>query len=86
MIKPYQVKNFLISLFWHIYSGYPKASKEQILYRFGICRTCEFFDTKNNQCLQCGCFVNDRKIFMNKLAWGDQQCPINKWDKINTIS
>lgn len=82
MIKPYQIKNFLSSLFWHIYSGSPKATQEQILNRFAICSSCEFFDQQKGQCLQCGCNINKRKIFMNKLAWADQSCPIKKWQKI----
>lgn len=82
----YQLKNtiakiptFLKSLFWHIYSGCPKSSQDLINYRYNICTNCEFFDNKENQCLHCGCNINNKKIFMNKLAWLDQQCPVQKW-------
>jgi hypothetical protein len=74
-----KIATFLKSLFWHIYSGSPKSSQNEINRRFTICSFCEFFDKKNSQCLQCGCNVNNKKIFLNKLAWGDQKCPINKW-------
>lgn len=70
---------FIKSLFWHIYSGSPKSSKDQIMQRYGICCVCEFFDNKKSRCLHCGCNINTKKIFMNKLAWSDQKCPINKW-------
>lgn len=72
---------FLKSLWFHIYNGFPKSSQEEINYRYNICCSCEFFN--NNECLQCGCNINNKKIFMNKLAWADQHCPINKWNKID---
>jgi hypothetical protein len=31
----------------------------------------------------CGCNLSSRKIFMNKLAWADQKCPLDKWVAIN---
>jgi hypothetical protein len=34
------------------------------------------------ECSVCGCNINTKKIFMNKLAWADQECPIGKWGKI----
>jgi hypothetical protein len=30
----------------------------------------------------CGCNVNDKKIFLNKLAWADQKCPLEKWQPV----
>lgn len=70
---------FLKALFWHLYAGAPKASKKLIMQRYGICCSCEFFDDSASQCLQCGCNIKTKKIFMNKLAWKDQQCPLEKW-------
>jgi hypothetical protein len=29
----------------------------------------------------CGCNVNTKKVFLNKLAWADQECPLGKWKK-----
>lgn len=74
-----KIATFLKSLFWHIYSGAPKSSQKLIDQRFAICSLCEFFDKKHSQCLQCGCNINNRKVFLNKLAWREQKCPIAKW-------
>lgn len=49
------------------------------MQRYGVCCGCEFFDDEKSQCLQCGCNINTKEIFMNKLAWADQKCPLNKW-------
>jgi uncharacterized paraquat-inducible protein A len=78
-----KIKTFFKSLFWHIWAGFPKSTKEQIEYRFNICKNCELFDAKNSQCLVCGCNLSTKKIFMNKLAWADQECPKGKWSKIS---
>ena len=75
----YRVLIFLKSLWWHIWAGFPKSSNQEILDRFKICQDCEYLDKKQSVCLQCGCNVNTKKIFLNKLAWKDQKCPINKW-------
>lgn len=40
------------------------------------------FDRKNSQCLACGCNINKKKTFFNKLAWADQKCPLAKWDAV----
>jgi len=77
-----RLKTFAKSLFFHVYSGFPKSTKEEIIYRFNICTQCEMLDTKNGQCLMCGCNINTKKIFLNKLAWADQKCPLNKWQEI----
>lgn len=77
MIK--KIKTFLYSLFWHAYRGFPKSSQKLINIRYNLCQSCDMFDTKNSQCLACGCNINQKKIFMNKLAWLDQKCPLNKW-------
>jgi len=78
-----RIKTFLKSLLFHVYAGFPKSSKEEILYRYKICQSCDMFNKKDEQCLVCGCNVNTRKIFLNKLAWADQECPLKKWSKIN---
>jgi hypothetical protein len=77
-----KILTFLKALWWHIWLGFPKASKEEILYRYSICQECDKFDVKNSQCLVCGCNINNRKIFLNKLAWADQECPLSKWKKL----
>jgi len=72
-----KILNFIKALYFHIGAGMPKASKELIHTRYKICIDCDSFH--KNQCLQCGCNVNNKSIFMNKLAWADQKCPLNKW-------
>jgi uncharacterized paraquat-inducible protein A len=82
MIKPsliIKIKNFLKSLFWHMYAGFPKSSQQLINSRYDICKSCDYFDENNEQCLLCGCNINTKKQFMNKLAWKDQKCPHGKW-------
>jgi uncharacterized paraquat-inducible protein A len=64
---------------WHVYAGFPKSSQQLIDDRLAICKSCELFDTKNSQCLECGCTINNKKMFLNKLAWADQKCPMDKW-------
>lgn len=77
-----KLKTFIKSLFWHLQRGSPKSTQSVIDYRYGICMSCDKFDKNNSQCLICGCNINNKKIFLNKLAWADQQCPINKWSRI----
>jgi hypothetical protein len=73
---------FSKSLLFHIYSGFPKSSQDQINYRFSICNSCEYYDANSRQCMVCGCNISTKKIFMNKLAWADQKCPIDKWKEV----
>jgi hypothetical protein len=74
-----KIKTFLFSLIWHIHRGMPKSSMAEIQRRFDICLNCEEYNAEAKECSVCGCNVNNKKIFMNKLAWLDQKCPINKW-------
>lgn len=77
-----RIQTFLKSLFWHIWAGFPKSSQEQINYRLNICLSCDKYDADNKECFICGCNINNKRIFMNKLAWADQECPLGKWKKI----
>jgi hypothetical protein len=49
------------------------VSQEEQDRRLAICHACEFWDTTQGRCAQCGCFG----------AWktwlASQQCPIAKW-------
>jgi hypothetical protein len=74
-----RLTTFIKSLIWHISLGMPKSSQETIDYRFNICQNCFEYDNKEKQCGICGCNINNKKQFLNKLAWKDQNCPINKW-------
>jgi hypothetical protein len=40
------------------------------------------YNKEDSTCMMCGCNVNNKKIFMNKLAWADQECPDKKWLKV----
>ena len=74
-----KIKTFLNSLIWHIHRGMPKSTQKEIDRRFDICVNCYFYNSTEKECGVCGCNVNNRKIFMNKLAWADQKCPEGKW-------
>jgi hypothetical protein len=80
-----KLKTFLKSLIFHIYAGSPKSTKNEILARLSFCTSCEHFNTKRQECGICGCAISDKSIFMNKLAWADQECPVGKWGKIIRI-
>lgn len=78
-----KIKTFFKSLFFHVWAGFPKSTQSEIDFRFNICKNeCDMFNLKDSSCMICGCNVNQRKIFMNKLAWADQECPLGKWKKI----
>jgi uncharacterized paraquat-inducible protein A len=79
-----KICRFLYALFWHIISGFPTANSTQILERYDICVQCENFNKDKSICNICGCNLSRRKEFMNKLAWADSECPINKWSSIRT--
>jgi hypothetical protein len=72
-----KIKTFIKALFFHIQAGLPKSSQHMIDHRYKICLSCDKFE--NNQCLVCGCNITNKKIFLNKLAWADQKCPLEKW-------
>jgi hypothetical protein len=74
-----RIQTFLKSLFWHISRGLPKSTQQTINSRYAICVDCESFNLQDKLCNECGCSISNRKIFMNKLAWADQKCPLNKW-------
>lgn len=82
IINPKTFITFLKSLWFHIYNGFPKSTQDEINYRYSICLSCDSYDAKETQCNECGCNINNKKIFMNKLAWADQHCPLNKWSPI----
>lgn len=54
-----------------------QCSQEQIEKRLAICQACPFYE--NNTCLKCGCSLSRDRVYMNKLNWADQSCPIGKW-------
>jgi uncharacterized paraquat-inducible protein A len=82
-----KIKNFIKALYTHIKTGMKKSSQKLINDRYSICTECKYFNFVDRfdqpeikaTCNQCGCNLSDKKIFMNKLAWKDQKCPIGKW-------
>jgi len=78
-----KIKTFLKSLFFHVYAGFPKSDQELINLRFKICTSgCDMYNKDDSTCMMCGCNISDKKVFMNKLAWADQECPDKKWLKV----
>ena len=77
-----KLKTFIKSLLFHVWAGFPKATQQEINERYIICLNCDKFKSLSSECGVCGCAINNKKIFLNKLAWADQECPIGKWQKI----
>ena len=78
-----KVKNFGKSVVNHAIKGFPTCTEEQIIKRHNICMKCEHM--QNNTCSQCGCPLMRNKMYVSKLAWADEECPVGKWGK-ETIS
>jgi hypothetical protein len=57
------------------------CSEDEILARYSICGKCEFFD--NNTCSKCGCLLSRNKVYMSKLAWKNESCPVGFWSNIS---
>lgn len=50
-----------------------RSSEDIIKSRLDICRSCEFFRPRTEQCKKCGCFMK----LKTKLERA--HCPIGKW-------
>jgi uncharacterized paraquat-inducible protein A len=77
-----KLKTFFKSLLFHVYAGFPKSTQSQINERYSICIDCDKFDKIRSECMVCGCSLSKKRVFLNKLAWADQECPVGKWSKI----
>jgi len=51
----------------------PKSSEELAEYRLEICRGCQYFRPKLQNCKKCGCFM---KL---KTHLAHAKCPVGKW-------
>jgi hypothetical protein len=51
----------------------PRSEEELVEARLSICRECEFFRPRTQQCKKCGCFMK----LKTKLE--RSHCPIHKW-------
>lgn len=85
-----RLTNFSKSAIKHVAAGNPTCTVEEIEERHAICKSCEWYRKKTNKpnegiCghIACGCNLSAENIFLNKLAWADQECPVHKWGKIN---
>jgi len=77
-----RIRTFLKSLFFHVWNGFPKTTQSEILDRYSICMDCSDFNRIKSECGICGCSIDKKSKFLNKLAWADQECPLGKWQKI----
>lgn len=77
-----RLQTFLKALLFHVSRGLPKATKQEIMDRYSICVSCTDFDKNKSECNICGCAISTKSKFLNKLAWADQECPTNRWSKI----
>ena len=74
---PEQAWRFITALTRHAADGLRKCSQEQVSGRLAVCRNCSAF--RGDRCAECGCHCNDRRVFLNKLAWRSEACPLGKW-------
>lgn len=51
----------------------PRSQEEVSAARLEICRSCEFFRPRTEQCKKCGCFMK-LKTLLDRA-----RCPIGKW-------
>ena len=71
--------NFSTAWISHITKGSPTCTQEEIDERYAICKVCDLFNGRMCTHKRCGCTVQEQKAFLNKIAWKDQTCPIQKW-------
>lgn len=57
---------------WDLING-EKSPEDLAEYRLNVCKACEFYRERTNQCKKCGCFM---KL---KTTLAKAKCPINKW-------
>lgn len=51
----------------------PRSGDELAKSRLEICKTCDWYRPKTNQCKKCGCFMKLKTTLENA------KCPIGKW-------
>jgi len=69
--------NFTVAAIGHALKGNPTCDQTEIDYRFSICSKCDLFTGIACADHRCGCNINDQRIYLNKLAWSDQSCPLD---------
>ncbi len=74
--------NFSLAAIAHAVRGAPTCNQQQIDARLAVCQTCPLFGGSICRHADCGCRISQRQMFVNKLAWADQSCPLGKWPAI----
>lgn len=93
--------NFGKALLKHVLNGSPRSTSEAILKRLEVCQSCPMYkvlpEKKIPKHLQhltvgtcmhksCGCYLHKAEVFPNKLAWADQECPLQKWGREDNLA
>lgn len=68
-----EVVNFANSFYNHARDGFKKVEDSIYNNRIDICKSCEYFDSEDMRCKNCGCFLDI------KASWNSEKCPIDKW-------
>jgi hypothetical protein len=69
-----RIKTFSLALAKHIESGFKKVNKMVYDRRLEICAGCASYE--QGKCVECGCILNI------KAEWATEDCPLEKWPKI----
>lgn len=79
-----KIGHFSWALARHLYKGVPTVTQEELDRRLAICQECPLL--KKNGLVggvctheSCGCTIQDEVVFLNKIAWADEKCPLDKW-------
>lgn len=70
-------KSFSKAVAKHVKNKMEKVTDEQYEIRMKICESCDYL--KDRRCTQksCGCFIT------RKAKWVSEECPIDKWPKLD---
>lgn len=85
-----KIINFTKAAINHAINGNPVVDEEVMKRRLKICKSCPLFKLNTNEvggvCTHssCGCTIQDNLNYLNKIAWADQKCPIDKWGEEKT--
>lgn len=58
---------------WDLVNGSPRSPEEIAEARLEVCKSCEFYRERTNQCKKCGCFMKLKTKLENA------RCPLGKW-------
>ena len=74
-----KVTNFGRAVTKDVITGMKRCTEEEMDQRVEICKGCEFYNEAGQECLKCGCPMNRKRIYRNKVYWKSGKCPIGKW-------